>query len=675
MQSIGKRIGISYLLMATLLAAIGSAGWFATDRLSQILDHVTGPVQGTTRAVDSGIRGVLLQMTGVDMALDGRADEAQRQIAAGSALATAAFDVIDGARLITGELLTQVKEKMAEFNANRTKLLELHDAYVAHYQQLLKNTESTKDLLLMIEEQASQALVNLEWNAGLAEDESSNARDSEEWAVVGSAADARLALVTRLFDFRQLLERPDDPARREAAAASLGDLLIYTEQLAESELLHEKLIERGRFGKLTFDVALTQLYKDNARLFAEALATHAQLRESQKNYATVAAALMEDASRIEKESQRIIEEQLDEAASSRNSAVWLVTGLITLGLTIAFAAYLISIRTIARPLRTVAQRLQQIASGDGDLTARLEVNGSDEIADVSRSFNEFADKIRQTIIEVRRAVAQLTESSDQMHRMTETSTTRSRRQQDETAQIATATQQMSHTVSSVAESAQGALDSANVANSEAAQGRQVVTQTLTAINGLGEQVDLADRTIQALGQESESIGSVIDVIGSIAEQTNLLALNAAIEAARAGDQGRGFSVVADEVRTLANRTQQSTSEILEMIERLQVQARQAARAMQESRTMAHDTIEHGEKTSASLQNIVDSVGVIQGINQHIASAAAEQRSAAESISESVDRINCDGEEIVDDSHKMSASAKSLSAVAENLEALVSQFRT
>jgi methyl-accepting chemotaxis protein len=319
--------------------------------------------------------------------------------------------------------------------------------------------------------------------------------------------------------------------------------------------------------------------------------------------------------------------------------------------------------------------MREIASGDGDLTARLEVNGKDEISDVGHSFNEFVDKIRQTVMEVSQGVQQLARSSSEMDSLTEANLNRSRRQQAETGQISTATQEMTYTVSNVAESAQGALESANRAHSEASSGQLIVGGTLQAIQTLGGQIQSAAETIQSLERESDAIGSVIDVIGGIAEQTNLLALNAAIEAARAGDQGRGFSVVADEVRTLANRTQQSTAEILGMIERLQSQAHEAARAMRESSEMALSTVAKGEQTGASLNNIVESVASIQGMNQQIASAAAEQEVAAEEISQSLVRINNDGEEIVTDNRRISDTAQSLSQLSQQLESLVSHFRT
>ena len=674
MLNVGKRIGLGYLFMAALLAAIGTAGLLASERISDALGRITGPVDSTVGAVDKGIRGVLLQMIGVDAALGGGAEKADAQIASGSELAANAFQSIEKAGLVPVGQLDRVRTKMTDFNRVRHALLELHNSYVAHYQDFLTTVQQTKDLLLVIEEQASQALVNMEWNAGIAEGESSGARNSEEWAIVSATSDARLALMTRLFDYRQLLDVPEDPELLQTAEISLGDLKVYIAQLADSESLRGKPVGRGPFASQTFDAALNQLAAANEAQFQVALQTHVDLRRTRQRYGEVADALMEDARQIEDVTRGIVAEQLSAASDSRSSAIWLVSSLILIGLVMAFAAYLTSIRTIAAPLRRVAGRMREIASGDGDLTARLDVNGTDEISDVSRSFNEFADKIHETVSRVSDAIRQLSLSSDQMDAMTNANLDRSSRQQAETAQIATATQEMSHTVSNVADSAQGALDSATRAHSEANSGQSIIEGTLRAIQTLGQQVESASTTIQSLERESDAIGGVIDVIEGIAEQTNLLALNAAIEAARAGDQGRGFSVVADEVRTLANRTQQSTAEILGMVERLQTQAREAARVMSESSKMAQSTVEQGEQTGASLISIATSVASIQGMNQQIANAASEQFAVAEDISRSLVRINSDGEEIVTDNHRLSEAARSLSQLSAQLDGLIRHFR-
>jgi methyl-accepting chemotaxis protein len=243
------------------------------------------------------------------------------------------------------------------------------------------------------------------------------------------------------------------------------------------------------------------------------------------------------------------------------------------------------------------------------------------------------------------------------------------------AQIAAATHEMTRKVSHVADSASEALESANHARQEANAGQAIIGDTLAAIRTLGGQVESAAATMQSLEQESDAIGGVIDVIEGIAEQTNLLALNAAIEAARAGEHGRGFSVVADEVRTLANRTRQSTAQILGLVEGLQTRAREAAREMNENSAMAQGTVDQGEKAQTSFGSIVESVASIQGRNQAIARAATEQLAVAKDISRSLARINSDGEELLADNDKLSDAARSLSGLSQQLEGLLSQFRT
>ena len=200
-------------------------------------------------------------------------------------------------------------------------------------------------------------------------------------------------------------------------------------------------------------------------------------------------------------------------------------------------------------------------------------------------------------------------------------------------------QEMSTTVMEVSRNAQGAEESAREAEQEALAGNQVVSSTIEAINGLSKDVDMAAKVIHKLETESENIGAVLDVIKSIAEQTNLLALNAAIEAARAGEQGRGFAVVADEVRTLASRTQESTQEIQTTIERLQTGAAEAVTVMDKSKHTAESSVDHAEKAGVSLNTIISAVGAITQVNSVIATAAEEQNAVAVEINNNVDNIN------------------------------------
>ena len=367
-----------------------------------------------------------------------------------------------------------------------------------------------------------------------------------------------------------------------------------------------------------------------------------------------------------------LDQQLQQRlGENRQQMVLLITALAGVFLLIfyLYGGFYASTRTTLRRLGLV---MDKVAAGD--MTATFVAHSRDELGELGQVFNGTVAKIHDLIERVGQTVIEVERQSAQVESVSSLSNQAVAGQRSQIEQVATAMNQMSATSHEVARSAAAAVQSAHSVNQETVNGRGLVQSQQGSIARLAGEIDLSVQVINQLANDSSAISRVLDVIKSIAEQTNLLALNAAIEAARAGEQGRGFAVVADEVRTLAQRTQQSTEEIATMILRLQGGVSAAVKAMGVSHEMATGTVGQSEQVQQALENILGAVGMIVDQNQQIAAAVEQQTAVAHDIDQNIVEINLAGERTADGASQTEHASRQLSAQVVELQQLISAFR-
>ncbi|MBH3407750.1 cache domain-containing protein [Pseudomonas glycinae] len=351
-----------------------------------------------------------------------------------------------------------------------------------------------------------------------------------------------------------------------------------------------------------------------------------------------------------------------------------IVGVAVVVLLVIAAAGMLLANTILRPLTLMKANLDDIAAGEGDLTRRLTITSQDELGELAGSFNRFVDKIHGLVRQITEMTSQLTGLVTQVSDQAQRSDQAMERQRHETDQVATAINEMSAAAQEVAKSAQNAAVAAQQTDEEGQTAKRVVAGSIKQIHALVDDIRSSGVSLDSLQQDVSSIVGVLGVIRSIAEQTNLLALNAAIEAARAGEAGRGFAVVADEVRALASRTQISTQEIQGMIDRLQAGTQSAVEAMRRSSEAGDGTSAQANQAGASLDAMADLIATINSMNAQIASAAEEQTAVAEEINRSVHQIAVAVDNVADETQLGAQTSRSLAELGQRLGKLVGQFR-
>ncbi|MET0848852.1 MAG: methyl-accepting chemotaxis protein [Pseudomonas sp.] len=354
----------------------------------------------------------------------------------------------------------------------------------------------------------------------------------------------------------------------------------------------------------------------------------------------------------------------------RTSAV--VATVIAVAIIIALLGMLI--RILIQPLHVMTRAMEDIADGEGDLTKRLTIVNNDEFGVLGTAFNRFVERIHGSIREVSSATGQVNEVALRVVAASNSSMFNSDQQASRTSSVAAAINQLGAAAQEIARNAAQASSQASDARSLAEDGQQVVDRSIKAMNQLSSMLSASSTNIESLNSKTVNIGQILEVITSISQQTNLLALNAAIEAARAGEAGRGFAVVADEVRNLAHRTQESAQQVQTMIEELQVGARESVSTMSDSQRHSQDSVEIANLAGERLNSVTLRIGEIDGMNQSVATATEEQTAVVESINVDITEINTLNQEGVENLQSTLRACSDLEQQAARLKQLVGSFR-
>lgn len=486
-----------------------------------------------------------------------------------------------------------------------------------------------------------------------------NALDSmsSRFNVVSDVRETNLLISeARLQDIRFMLR--DDPKSLQAAidisgkAKQLGEQSLSLFTNAESERLMQKMLNNID----TYQQQLRQLGNAN---------DETQLQNIEQQLIAAAEAADDAGSRSVANQLQILEQET-------NQLEWLIIIAAIIAIIVGVTAAIIITQMVVSPLQHVVQVAEKIASGD--LTEDLPTDRQDELGQLMQAMQKMSVSLRDLINNLTLGIAQLATATEEMATISEQNSAGVNQQKEETEQVATAMNEMAATVQEVARSAEEASGAATESSEQATVGEQVVQKTIGQIKSLAHEVTKSAKSIGELKEQSNNIGSVLDVIKSIADQTNLLALNAAIEAARAGEAGRGFSVVAEEVRALAFRTQESTGQIEQLISTLQQKAEAAVSNMNNSSSLADNTLESADGAGDAIKAINNAVTSIQQMNQQIAAAALQQSTVAEEINRSIFSIRDVAEQSATASQETAAASSDLSRLGTELQQIASQFK-
>jgi methyl-accepting chemotaxis protein len=630
--SVTKKLGLGFGLVLALTTLLALAGWSSLGSLIDRSNWMSDITQLNANLTKLRVARLQYMLANSD---DSAAQNVQVQLDAFSAQQQKLLATFKSPENVA--LLRQDSDLINRYQQSLNKMRAAYNSGDAARQEMTRTALSAFGLIAEI----NQAVLALP------------ASDERRFEQIQAAAKAKEELQLVRYEVRGYASNVNDKTE-QTAFAQIDSALAAIPQLITALPAHEAQLKQ-------FETQLRQ-YRDAVNRFKEANGQIVIARQE----------MTVEGAEIVKISDALYQIQLTRRDNESAQAQTLQTIATLLALLIGVCAAWLITRQITRPLQDTLEVVERIANGD--LSHNLKVTRRDELGVLQQGIQRMAVTLRELITGIRDGVTQIASAAEELSAVTEQTSAGVNNQKVETDQVATAMHEMTATVQEVARNAEQASRAATEADGQAREGDKVVAEAITQIERLAAEVNRSTDAMSHLQQESDKIGQVMDVIKAVAEQTNLLALNAAIEAARAGEAGRGFAVVADEVRGLAQRTQKSTEEIEGLVAGLQSGTQQVANVMHNSRTLTDSSVELTRKAGSSLESITRTVSNIQLMNQQIAAAAEQQSAVAEEISRSIVNVRDVSEQTAAASDETAKSSVELARLGNQLQMMVSHFR-
>ncbi|MDT6919121.1 methyl-accepting chemotaxis protein [Pseudomonas atacamensis] len=571
------------------------------------------------------------------------------------------------ARLEGLTAMTEDPEQIKQFEAKRDEMIAAFKAQQA--ESSLQSKSALIGKLLASAQIFSQIITS---QAGLSRDNQSDIRQLSELVTLITPSVTQTLGEGRAMGSYSL----GQGFLNSSSSTRFDELLVQLEKLqAEYALKLQDALGSSNAARESLsaqaDTSKASL-KQASELFEEQVVMADTLDAPWQAFYDQVTGLMEHTYQLNQATLKFLDNQLQQRLAQNRTHMILQASALSVVFVLIFYLYGGFYASTRTTLKSLGAMMDKVAAGD--MTVNFKASSRDELGELGEVFNGTVKKIHDLIERVGHTVGEVERQAGQVESVSAQSNQAVAGQRSQIEQVATAMNQMSATSMEVARSAAAAVSSAHSVNDETLSGRGLVESQQGSIAALASEIDQSVLVINQLASDSQSISRVLEVIKSIAEQTNLLALNAAIEAARAGEQGRGFAVVADEVRTLAKRTQQSTEEIEQMIAKLHGGVGAAVKAMGVSHQMANGTVGQSEKVQQALENILGAVGMIVDQNQQIAAAVEQQTAVAHDIDQNIVEINRAGERTAQGAHQTEDASRALSAQVVELKQLISAFR-